>query len=286
MAEILKGRLLAEQIREKTRKNIEKLDQPPGLAAILVGDDPASHLYVNLKEQAAKEVGIYFEKFLYPADVDQKEVIKQIKKLNLRDDINGILVQFPLPSQDEDAVVAVIDPDKDVDGFHPESRKRLHEGEPGLVPPVSLAIMKLIEASLQPLREKSAVIVANNKIFAEPLIEIMKAADIIADFLQPDASALGAKIRAADIIVVAVGHEDFITKEVVKEGAIVIDVGTNKKDGRTVGDVTADVQDVAGFISPVPGGVGPLTVAFLIKNVFLAAELQAEQRSDRAKDKN
>jgi len=286
MSAILKGRLLAEQIRAKTKSNIEKLDQPPGLAAILVGDDPASHLYVDLKEKAAQEVGIYFEKFIYPAEADQKEIIKNIKELNLRDDINGILVQLPLPRQDEDAVIAAIDPDKDVDGFHTESRKRLQQQQPGLVPPVALAVMKLITASHQPLAEKHAVIICNNKIFAEPLIELMNENGILAEFLPTDTSALGAKIRAADIVVVAVGQLNFIKADVVKKGAIVIDVGTNKKDGRTVGDVAADVRDVASFISPVPGGIGPLTVAFLITNVYLAAELQAENRDQSTKTVN
>jgi len=241
---------------------------------------------VDLKEKAAQEVGIYFEKFIYPAEADQKEIIKNIKELNLRDDINGILVQLPLPRQDEDAVIAAIDPDKDVDGFHTESRKRLQQQQPGLVPPVALAVMKLITASHQPLAEKHAVIICNNKIFAEPLIELMNENGILAEFLPTDTSALGAKIRAADIVVVAVGQLNFIKADVVKKGAIVIDVGTNKKDGRTVGDVAADVRDVASFISPVPGGIGPLTVAFLITNVYLAAELQAENRDQSTKTVN
>ncbi|MCH8049373.1 bifunctional 5,10-methylenetetrahydrofolate dehydrogenase/5,10-methenyltetrahydrofolate cyclohydrolase [Patescibacteria group bacterium] len=278
MAEILSGRLLAENIRAKAKARIQKLAQPPGLAAILVGPDPASHLYVSLKEEAAKDIGIYFEKFVYPANVSQDDLIKKIKKLNTRDDIHGVLVQLPLPAQDEDKVVNAIDPIKDIDGFHPESRRRLQAGQPGLVPPVSLASMRLIQASHQPLKDKSAVIISNNPIFAEPLIELMKETGITAQFLPSTESALAAKTRAADIIVVAVGQPDFITKDMVKEGAIVIDIGTNKKDGETVGDVADDVQDVAGFLSPVPGGVGPLTVAYLIMNILKAATLRAQSQ--------
>lgn len=276
MSEIIQGKRLAKSIREKVAKQIAKLDHPPGLAAILVGDDAASKLYVSLKERAAKEVGIYFEKIELEADASTGKIVKAVKKLNARDDIHGILVQLPLPNQDEDEVIEEIKWQKDVDGFHKKNRKRLLEGEPSLVPPVALAVMRLISATNQPLAGKNALIVANNPIFAEPLIQLFKEVGVAADFLPSDASAIETKTRAADILVVAVGKPGFITREMVKEGGIIIDVGTTKVDGKTVGDVADDVVGRTGFVSPVPGGVGPLTVAYLLNNVLKATLVQIE----------
>jgi len=276
MSEIIKGRLLAEKVREKTAARIQKFEHPPGLAAILVGNDTASHLYVRLKEEAAREVGIYFEKIEYPSDTPTKEIIRRVHELNRRNDINGILVQLPLPDQDEDDIISAIYPEKDVDGFHIENRNKLENGESGLVSPVALAVMKLIDATRQPLRGKRAVIISNHQVFAEPLINTMKDAGIEAHFVPRIAGALNAKIRTADIIVVAVGEPDFINADMVKEGAIVIDVGTNKVDGKIVGDVAREVRSKAGFVSPSPGGVGPLTVAYLLSNVVRAAQIQKE----------
>ncbi|MBU1126494.1 MAG: tetrahydrofolate dehydrogenase/cyclohydrolase catalytic domain-containing protein [Patescibacteria group bacterium] len=274
MSEIIKGRQLADAIREKAKARIEKLDQPPGLAAILVGADPASQLYVSLKEKAAKEVGIYFEKFEFEADAKTKTIIEKIRELNKRADINGILVQLPLPNQDEDKIIAAIDHNKDVDGFHMANRGKLITGEESLVPPVSLAIMRLIQASNQPLKGKHMVVVANNAIFAEPLTILAKRESMNSVFVKSDDPGISAKTRGVDVIVVAVGKIGFITKDMVKDGAIVIDVGTNKKGDQTVGDVAEDVHGHAAFISPVPGGVGPLTVAYLLTNVIHAKELQ------------
>lgn len=274
MSEIIKGTQLAASIRGKVGKRIAKLENPPGLAAILVGDDAASHLYVNLKEKAAKEAGIYFEKILFEPEVSEGKLLKTIKKLNTREDIHGILVQLPLPNQDEDKIIAELKWEKDVDGFHKKNRKRLKNGEVSLVPPVALAVMRLISATNQPLAGKNALIVANNEIFAEPLIELFKEVGVAAAFVEPDDAALKNKTTAADIIVVAIGRAGFITKEMVKEGGIIIDVGTNKVDGKTVGDVSQDVIGRTGFVSPVPGGVGPLTVAYLLNNVLKAAEIQ------------
>jgi len=279
MSEIIRGRLLAQKVKEKASQKISKMKQPPGLAVILVGSDPASQLYVSLKEKAAKAVGIYFEKYLYEEDVQIKELIRRIHELNKREDIHGILVQLPLPGQDEDAVIAAIDPLKDIDGFHPINRMKLKQGEPGLVPPVSLAIMKLIESTHQPLRGKIAVVVGNNPVFSEPLVELMKDAGIAGSFLPRISSAIEAKLRVVDIVVIAIGEAGFLTKDMVKEGSIIIDVGTNKIEGKTIGDVHANVFGSAGFISPVPGGVGPLTVAFLLMNVIRAEMLQAEERA-------
>jgi methylenetetrahydrofolate dehydrogenase (NADP+)/methenyltetrahydrofolate cyclohydrolase len=279
MSEIIQGSRLALAIRKKVEDRVQGLSQTPGLAAILVGDDPASHLYVSLKERAAKEAGIYFERIEYPKSVLQGKLLKDIRKLNKRDDIHGILVQLPLPNQDENAVVGAIDSKKDVDGFHKESLRHLFRSEPGLVPPVALAILKLIEATRQPLQGKTAIIIGNHKIFAEPIIHLMKELGIEASFTKRNGSALSAKTRAADIVVVAIGEAAFLTKDMVKEGGIVIDVGTNKIDRKTIGDAAEDVVGHAGFISPVPGGVGPLTVAYLLNNVVKAMILHKKEET-------
>jgi len=274
MSEILQGKQLAQTIREKVAKQISKHGKPLGLAAILVGDNPASKLYVSLKEKAAKEVGMYFERFQFDSDVKEKELIAKIKELNERDDIHGILVQFPLPNQKEDKVITALDPKKDIDGFHVENRALWGKEDEAIFPPVALAIEKLIIASHQPLEGKQAAIIGNSDIFAEPIKILLKENGIESQRFGKDESALASKTRAADIIIVAIGEADFLKADMVKQGAIVIDVGTNKKDGKNVGDVAEDVNGVAGFISPVPGGVGPLTVAYLLKNVTEAAEMQ------------
>jgi methylenetetrahydrofolate dehydrogenase (NADP+)/methenyltetrahydrofolate cyclohydrolase len=271
MSEIIKGKILAQNIQEKTKAKIAKLAQPPGLAAILVGKDSASKLYVSLKEKAAKEVGIYFEKIVFPASASTKQIVAKIQELNARGDIQGILVQFPLPKQDENKIVAAIDPAKDVDGFHRVNRDKLAAGEKSLVPPVALAVVRLIQASNQPLAGKHAVIIGNSAIFAEPIIHLLKESGVNTILLTRDESALAAKTRAADIIVVAIGQANFLTRNMVKEGAIVIDVGTNRLEGQLVGDAAPDLIGHAGFVSPVPGGVGPLTVAYLLNNVLKAA---------------
>ncbi|KKR22672.1 MAG: Bifunctional protein FolD [Candidatus Uhrbacteria bacterium GW2011_GWD2_41_121] len=274
MSEILQGRQLAQAIREKVAKQIKKEKQPLGLAAILVGNNSASKLYVSLKEQAAKEVGMYFERFDLPARVSQKELIDVIEKLNARNDINGILVQFPLPNQNEDKVVRAIDPRKDIDGFHPINREGWSTEHPAIFPPVALATMELINASHQPLHGKQAVIIGNSELFAQPITVLLNKEGVDVQRFSPDESALASKTRTADIVIVAVGRADFLTRDMVKDGAIVIDIGTNKKEGKNVGDAAENVKGVAGFISPVPGGVGPLTVAYLLKNVVDASKMQ------------
>lgn len=274
MSEILQGKQLAQTIRDKVAKDISKLGKPLGLAAILVGNNSASKLYVSLKEKAAKEVGMYFERFEFDEKVSNKELIAKVKELNERDDIHGILIQFPLPNQDENKVISVLDPKKDIDGFHSENKSRWGKEDEAIFPPVALAIEKLIKASHQPLEGKHCAIITNSEIFAEPIMVLMRENGIEAKRLSKDESALASKTRAADIIIIAVGEADFLKVDMVKEGAIIIDVGTNKKNGKNVGDVADNVTGIAGFISPVPGGVGPLTVAYLLKNVVEAAEMQ------------
>lgn len=280
MTEILNGNVLAKTIKDKAKKRISKMKFPPGLAVILVGKNPASHLYVRLKEEAAKEVGIYIEKYQYDAKVTNDELVAKIEELNARNDIHGILVQMPLPKQDADVVAGAMSHVKDVDGFHPENRRLLLANTPNLVPPVSLAVMRLLQATRRPLKGKTAVIVGNSDIFAEPLIELMHDSGVAATFVTRDTEGLAAITRAADILVVAVGEAGFLKPDMVKQSAIVIDVGTNKIDGKVVGDASPELEGHAGFVSPVPGGVGPLTIAYLLFNVIKAMEVQKRLRGE------
>jgi len=280
MSEILNGAVLANNIKNKTKTRIAKLKYPPGLAVILVGDNPASTLYVRLKEEAAKNVGIYVEKIVYPGDVTTQELVGKIHELNSRNDIHGILLQLPLVDQDVDEVIGAIHPAKDVDGFHPENRRALLANTPVLVPPVALAIMRLIQASRRSLTNRTGVIVGNSEVFAEPIIELLREAGVPTTLVKRDTPAMSAVTRAADIVVVAVGEAGFLKPDMVKEAAIVIDVGTNKMNNKTVGDVHPSLEGHAGFISQVPGGVGPLTVAYLLTNVMKAMEVQLREKSE------
>jgi methylenetetrahydrofolate dehydrogenase (NADP+) / methenyltetrahydrofolate cyclohydrolase len=279
MTEILNGTVLAKNIKTKTRSRIEKLKTPPGLAVILVGNNPASKLYIRLKEQAARDVGIYVEKITYPSKVSTQDLVDKIHELNARKDIHGILVQLPLPKQDVDTVISAIHPTKDVDGFHPANRQALLDNAPLLVPPVALAIMRLIQATRRSLANLTAVILGNSDVFAEPIIELLREAGVPATLVKRDTPALSAVTRAADIIIVAVGEAGFLKTDMVKEAAIVIDVGTNKLNGKTVGDAHPELENHAGFLSQVPGGVGPLTVAYLLTNVLKAMEVQGREMS-------
>ncbi len=280
MTEILNGAVLANNIKRKTKISINKLKHPPGLAVILVGDNPASKLYVRLKEEAARDVGIYVEKFVYESATTSATLIDKINELNARQDIHGILVQLPLADQSVDDVISAIHPTKDVDGFHPENRKALLNNTPVLVPPVALSIMRLIQATRRSLVKRTGVILGNSEIFAEPIIELLREAGVPTTFITRDTPALAAITRAADIVIVAVGEAGFLKTTMVKDAAIVIDVGTNKVNGKTVGDVDPEVEGHVGFMSKVPGGVGPLTVAYLLTNVLKAMEAQQRERSE------
>ncbi len=280
MTEILNGTVLAKAIREKAKQRLENVEHPPGLAVLLAGDNSASHLYVRLKEEAAREVGIYVEKHVFGEDAKTRTLQEKIRVLNKRPDINGILVQLPLPvGIDTDKVINTIDPKKDIDGFHPENRKALLANTPLLVPPVSLAIMRLIQATRQPLKNKTAVILGNSEIFAEPLMELLRDAGVSnASFITRDTPGYNDICRVADIVIVAVGQAGFLTRSMIKDSAIVIDVGTNKTtEGKVIGDASPDLEGHAGFLSKVPGGVGPLTVAYLLMNAIKAKEVQGRE---------
>ena len=271
-AALIDGRALAKTIMERAGRERAKLDFAPGLAVVLVGDDPASHLYVSLKEKACRAVGIAFERLYFKADAPQAIVVRAIQNLNRRTDVDAILVQLPLPPQlDEDAVIRAVAPEKDVDGFHPESIASLRRGSARVVPGLAAGILALAKAPGVTLKGRQALVIANSPTFFEPLELVFTAAGMRASYAQPNPAA-APKAREADVLVVAIGRPGAITGDMVKPGAIVIDVGTNRVDGKTVGDVDASALEVAAHVTPVPGGVGPMTVAMLVHNTIELAK--------------
>ena len=274
-AEIIDGKKIAAEIRGEIKKEIAELGIVPGLAVILVGADPASHLYVGLKEKAAAEVGIHFEKYLFFATEPEEKIIAKIKGLNARPDIQGIVVQLPLPQgYNENKIVAAIDPKKDADGFHPANIEKLLRDEPTIIPPVISVILKLVEATGEEVANKKIAILANSETFVRPLQKILEKDNRVAYAIAPENPA--AITHDADIVVTALGRPKIITADAIKPGAILIDVGTTRMDdGKTVGDIDFETaKDVAGWITPVPGGVGPMTVAELLQNVLELSKKQ------------
>jgi methylenetetrahydrofolate dehydrogenase (NADP+)/methenyltetrahydrofolate cyclohydrolase len=249
MSEKLKGHVLAENIRKKVKARLDKLDETLGLGVILAGDNPASELYVSLKEAAAREVGIYVEVKKFEADAKQEDMLAAIEDFNEREDIQGILVQLPLPEKvNEDDLIAAIDPQKDVDGFLEANLVALEEEKPSLAPPVALAVMRLIQATRQPLGGKEAIVVSNHPIFARPLRALMKEAGASGTYVSPGAANLEAKLRNADIVIVATGNPHSITESMVSEGSILIDVGTTRvENGKVLGDIAPAAKKQGGL---------------------------------------
>ena len=269
-AVLLDGRAMATRIREDIKKQIAVLPSLPGLAVLLVGDDPASHLYVDLKEKACQEVGIRFEKQIYPADVSEEILIKNILEWNARLDIHGILLQLPLPHQNEDRIVATMDPHKDVDGFHPETIRRLEAGETCLLSPVVRGVFKLLEKTGRKMEGATTAVVAS-PFFARPFELLLQRAGASVSILSANDPLLPQKTKTADLLLSAVGRPGLLTSAHIKPGAVVIDVGTTRVDNHVLGDADrTSVETVAGWLTPVPGGVGPMTVAMLLSNVVEA----------------
>ena len=251
------------------------MDTRPGLAVILVGADPASHLYVGKKEKACVEAGIHFEKYLYFHTEPEAKIIERIKILNERADIHGILVQLPLPHHfDTDKVINTIDPKKDVDGFHPENIKLLMDGKPRIISPILSGIITLIESTDIKLHNKECIIVANSEILAKPLASLLENRQVRCETLLPPFNQIDSKIKKADIVISAIGRPEFIQAEWFRDNTVVIDAGTNHlENGTVVGDVDFDsTKQKNGFITPVPGGVGPMTIAMLIQNLVQMAQ--------------
>ncbi len=277
-AKLINGTKIAQAIRQELKAKVARLADKPGLAIILVGNDAGSHTYVNLKEKAAEEAGIHFEKDYYPATVSQDIILKKIAELNSRKDIHGILVQFPLPKGfDENKIVAAIDPVKDVDGFHPDNVRLLLDKKPRLIPGLALGIMRLIVSTGINLSGRQAAILAKSEVFANPLKQLLEQKGVRAVFVTPSSTDFIERLTQADVVVVAIGQPRFLKDNMIKEGVVVVDVGYNRVNDKAVGDVDFEsVSQKAGWITPVPGGVGPMTVAMLLSNVLLAYDLQKE----------
>ncbi len=279
---ILDGKSLAKKIREEIRQNIVNLKQSgiiPGLAVILIGDNPASQLYVNMKTKACEDVGIYSINHRMPAEITENELISVIKMLNANPMVHGILVQLPLPPHiNEGNVIEAIDYKKDIDGFHPYNVGRLVRGCPLYNSCTPFGIMKLFEEYNIDLRGKDAVIVGAGNITGKPMASMLLNADATVEICHIYTNNLKEKTKTADIVISAVGKPNLITEDMVKEGSIVVDVGISRVENRVVGDVDFDnVSKKASYITPVPGGVGPMTIAMLLYNTVKAVDINKGQ---------
>lgn len=269
------GRAVAKAIKEEIARETEAIlasGVTPHLAVVLVGENPASQVYVRNKENACQKAGIRSSVIRLSEDCSQDELEKVVASLNDDEGVHGILVQLPLPAHlDEARVLALIDPDKDVDGFHAMNSGRLMNGQSGFVPCTPLGVMKLLEAYRIPLEGRHAVVIGRSNIVGKPMAMLLLAQNATVTVCHSRTKNLAELTRQADILVAAVGKAGFVTADMVKPGAVVIDVGINRVDGQIVGDVDAQVSEVAGYMTPVPGGVGQMTIAMLLANTLQAA---------------
>jgi methylenetetrahydrofolate dehydrogenase (NADP+)/methenyltetrahydrofolate cyclohydrolase len=266
---IINGQELAEKIKLQLREKIALKEPKPGLAAILIGQDPSSSLYVSLKKKACDFVDINFHRYHFDGDYSDEKIIETIEFLNHDPEVDGILVQLPLPAQyNTDKIIKAIDPKKDVDGFHPQTLKNLKNNIPATVSPLALGVAEMLKTIKETPNNKQIVILCNHKVFAEPFIHLYGKNNKIT-ILLPTEKNLKDKCHDADILIVAVGKPKFITADYIKNDAIVIDIGINKVGEKTIGDVDFDnVLLKAKYITPVPGGVGPMTIAMLLENTY------------------
>jgi methylenetetrahydrofolate dehydrogenase (NADP+)/methenyltetrahydrofolate cyclohydrolase len=270
-ATLMDGKGLAERIRAEVAEEVRQFGHV-GLTTILVGDDPASDVYIRRKQDAAKEVGLAARDYRLAEDTSEQELLDLIEQLNADDSVDGILVQLPLPAQiDESRAIEAVDPAKDVDGFHPINAGKLFLGHEALVAATPTGIMTLLEEYDVPLKGARAVVVGRSNIVGKPVSLLLLAQHATVTICHSRTAELAAHTREADVLVVAVGQAGLITSDMVKEGAIVIDVGMNRTPDGLRGDVDPAVAERAGLITPVPGGVGPMTIASLLRNTVKAA---------------
>ena len=275
-ATLMDGKALAAKVRAELAREVAAFERPVGLATVLVGEDPASAIYVRKKEEACVEAGIDTFHHELAADTSEEDLLALIGDLNADERVTGILVQLPLPPQiDEDTVIRALDPIKDVDGFHPINAGFLVLGRPTLRPATPAGILELLHAYDVPLAGAKAVVIGRSNIVGKPVSLLLLAEHATVTIAHSRTRDLPALVREADVVVAAVGRPAAVTREMVKPGATVVDVGINRADGRVVGDVADDVRAVAGLLSPVPGGVGPMTIAMLLANTVRAARYQA-----------
>ena len=281
-ARIIDGKSIAKELRESLAPRVAALKEQgitPGLTVIVVGDDPASAIYVRNKERACVKLGMNSQVLRFPAETTQEEILNTVRLLNQDDSVHGILVQLPLPRHiDEQAVLRAIDPDKDVDGFHAMNAGRLMNGEPGFVACTPKGVMRLLEVSGVELDGKNAVVLGRSNIVGKPMALLLLQKNCTVTIAHSHTKDLAAVTRSADILVVAVGRAGFITGGMIKPGAAVMDVGINGVDGKVVGDVDFEsAKEVVSCITPVPGGVGAMTIAMLMENTVEAAENYARR---------
>jgi methylenetetrahydrofolate dehydrogenase (NADP+) / methenyltetrahydrofolate cyclohydrolase len=270
------GKALAERVRAEVADEVGGLGRPVGLATVLVGDDPASAVYVRSKQKACREVGIEPHDHNLSTETSQEDLLALVEQLNADDAVTGILVQLPLPDQiDEDRIIRSISPIKDVDGFHPFSAGHLLQGSPTFVAATPAGIMEILHEYEVELQGARAVVIGRSNIVGKPMALLLLSEHATVTICHSRTRDLPAVVREADVIVAAVGHPATVTADMVREGATIVDVGINRTDDGLVGDVAADVGDVAGLLTPVPGGVGPMTIASLLRNTVRAARYQS-----------
>ena len=277
--ELINGKELAKKIRGELKEEVESLHQKgiyPKLAVIMVGDDKASSVYVRNKSKACNEIGIEFEEYLKESSISQNELISLIKELNDRKDIHGILLQSPIPDHlNIREAFNTIDPKKDVDGFNPVNVGKLSIGEDCFISCTPYGVIKMLEEYDIPVEGKRAVVIGRSNIVGKPLVQCLLKKNATVTVCHSKTQNLGEITKEADILIAALGKPKFVTEDMVKDGAVVIDVGINRnEEGKLVGDVDFEnVSKKASYITPVPGGVGPMTIAMLMNNVVKAAKL-------------
>jgi len=275
VAEVLSGRKLARSVRRTVAAEVEGMEDPPGLAVVLVGDDEASKVYISYKEKACRKAGIRSTVVRMPRDTSREELMARIDRLNSDDSVDGLLVQLPLPDHlSASEVASAVVPEKDVDGFHPQNVGRLWRGEDGLFPCTPTGIMALLDHAGIDLEGMRAVIVGRSDIVGKPLAAMLLAANATVTLAHSRTRDLPGLTSQADLLVSAVGVPHIIGPGHVKEGAVVVDVGISRTEDGLAGDVDYEaVEPLASAITPVPGGVGPLTIAFLLKNTLKARRM-------------
>ncbi len=277
---IIDGKAVSKAVRERVAKETEELKAKgvtPGLAVIIVGEDPASQVYVRNKEKACEEVGFYSEKFALPENTTQQELNSLVMELNERKDINGILCQLPLPSHlDDKEVINLINPIKDVDAFHPVNVGAIMIGDYNFLPCTPAGVMELIHSTGVDVTGKKAVVIGRSNIVGKPMAMLLLHENATVEITHSKTQNLAEVTSGADILVAAIGKAKFVGANMVKDGAVVIDVGMNRdENGKLCGDVDFDaVKDKCSYITPVPGGVGPMTISMLMQNTLTAAKIQ------------
>lgn len=280
MAQIIDGKAVSAKVKERVRKEAEVLKQKGieiGLAVVIVGDNPASRVYVNNKKKACAEVGFTSYEYALPEETTEAELLELVEKLNNDDRVNGILVQLPLPKQiNENAVINAIRPDKDVDAFHPENVGHIMIGDFSFLPCTPAGVMELIAETGVDVCGKNCVVIGRSNIVGKPMAMLLLHKNGTVTICHSRTKNLAEICSQADILVAAVGKAGFVTPDMVKEGSVVIDVGMNRNaEGKLCGDVDyAACFDKAGYITPVPGGVGPMTIAMLMRNTLTAAKIR------------